>query len=76
MQTIEDPATLYAQDAKDLQAQIQSYSMMKRRLIGLTNQERKEYLWSIGFSIEQAEDYLNWMFTREKKVCTTGTNNY
>lgn len=28
----------------------------------LLEQERKEHLWSIGFDIEQAENYLRAMF--------------
>ena len=39
---------------------------MKMLLKPMNLQERKEYLWSKGFSIEQANDYLDWIFKGDK----------
>lgn len=40
---------------------------MRMHMKQMSIQERKEFLWAKGYSIEQAEDYLDWIFKGEEE---------
>jgi len=56
-----------------MQTQFNSHFEMKMHLKTLSTQEQKEYLWSKGFSIEQANDYLKFAFPKGEK-CQQATS--